>query len=90
PMMGPVSSIMGQIVMVALSGGTVSPMQLRELADFTIRPRLLAIPGVAQVIPMGGEVRQFRVAPQPTALRALGVTHAQLETALAQFGTNTG
>ncbi|MGE7154796.1 efflux RND transporter permease subunit [Methylorubrum rhodesianum] len=90
PMMGPVSSIMGQIVMVALSGGSVSPMQLRELADFTIRPRLLSIPGVAQVIPMGGEVRQFRVAPQPTALRALGVTHAQLENALAQFGTNTG
>jgi HME family heavy-metal exporter len=90
PMMGPVSSIMGQIVMVALSGGTVSPMQLRELADFTIRPRLLSIPGVAQVIPMGGEVRQFRVAPQPTALRALGITHGQLETALAQFGTNTG
>ena len=90
PMMGPVSSIMGQIVMVALSGGSVSPMQLRELADFTIRPRLLSISGVAQVIPMGGEVRQFRVAPQPTALRALGVTHAQLETALAQFGTNTG
>ncbi|MET7247019.1 efflux RND transporter permease subunit [Methylobacterium sp. EM32] len=90
PMMGPVSSIMGQIVMVALNGGSVSPMQLRELADFTIRPRLLSIPGVAQVIPMGGEVRQFRVSPQPTALRALGITHAQLETALAQFGTNTG
>jgi CzcA family heavy metal efflux pump len=90
PMMGPVSSIMGQIVMVALTGERLSPMQLREIADFTIRPRLLAIPGVAQVIPMGGEVRQFRVAPQPAALRALGVTQAQLETALAQFGTNTG
>ena len=90
PLMGPISSIMGQIVMVALTGETISPMQLREVADFTIRPRLLSIPGVAQVIPMGGEVRQFRVAPQPTALRALGVTHAQLETALAQFGTNTG
>lgn len=90
PTMGPISSIMGQIAMVALTGDTVSPMQLREIADFTIRPRLLAIPGVAQVIPMGGEVRQFRVAPQPTALRALGVTQSQLETALAQFGTNTG
>ncbi|TXM94493.1 efflux RND transporter permease subunit, partial [Methylobacterium sp. WL122] len=90
PTMGPISSIMGQIVMVALTGDTVDPMRLREIADFTIRPRLLSIPGVAQVIPMGGEVRQFRVAPQPTALRALGVTQAQLETALAQFGTNTG
>ena len=90
PTMGPISSIMGQIVMVALTGDTVDPMRLREIADFTIRPRLLSIPGVAQVIPMGGEVRQFRVAPQPTALRALGVTQGQLETALAQFGTNTG
>ena len=90
PMMGPISSIMGQIVMVAVTGDTVSAMQLREIADFTIRPRILSIPGVAQVIPMGGEVRQFRVAPQPTALRALGVTHGQLETALAQFGINTG
>ena len=90
PTMGPISSIMGQILMVAVTGDTVSPMELREIADFTIRPRLLAIPGVAQVIPMGGEVRQFRVAPQPAALRALGVTQGQLETALAQFGTNTG
>ncbi|MER2265833.1 efflux RND transporter permease subunit [Methylobacterium oxalidis] len=90
PMIGPVSSIMGQIVMVAVTGDTISPMQLREIADFTIRPRLLSIPGVAQVIPMGGEVRQFRVAPQPAALRGLGLTYGQLETALAQFGTNTG
>ena len=90
PMIGPISSIMGQIMMVAVIGDAVSPMQLRELADFTIRPRLLTIPGVAQVIPMGGEVRQFRVAPQPAALRALGVTYEQVERALAQFGTNTG
>ncbi|MCJ2039257.1 efflux RND transporter permease subunit [Methylobacterium sp. J-059] len=90
PTMGPISSIMGQIVMVALTGDTVDPMRLREIADFTIRPRLLSIPSVAQVIPMGGEVRQFRVAPQPAALRALGVKQAQLEAALAQFGTNTG
>lgn len=90
PMMGPISSIMGQIVMVAVTGDTVSAMELREIADFTIRPRLLSIPGVAQVIPMGGEVRQFRIAPQPTAMRALGVTYDQVEKALQQFGTNTG
>jgi HME family heavy-metal exporter len=90
PLLGPISSLMGQIVMVAVTGDKVSPMELREAADFTIRPRLLSIPGVAQVIPMGGEVRQYRVAPHPSALRALGVTYEQVEKSLAQFGTNAG
>src|SRR5262245_56229784 len=90
PLMGPISSIMGQILLAALSSDRLSPMELREIADFTIRPRLMSIPGVAQVIPIGGEVRQFRVAPHPAALRALGVSYEQVERALAQFGVNTG
>lgn len=90
PQLGPVSSIMGQIVLVALSSDRLSPMELREIADFTIRPRLLGIPGVAQVIPIGGEVRQYRVSPQTAAMRALGVSYDQAERALAQFGTNSG
>lgn len=64
----------------------VSPMSVREIADFVVRPQLLTIPGVAQVIPMGGEVRQYRVAPNPAALRAFGVTYEQLEKALAPGG----
>ena len=72
PQMGPINSIMGQILLIAMSAPeTVSPMEVREAADFIVRPRLLTIPGVAQVIPMGGEVRQYRVAPNPAALRAL-------------------
>lgn len=90
PQIGPISSIMGQILLIAVTSKTASPMELRETADFTIRPRLLAVPGVAQVIPMGGEVRQYRIAPLPSALRALGVSYEQMEQALAQFGTNTG
>lgn len=90
PMMGPIGSIMGQILMVAVTSDRATPMELREVADFTIRPRLLSIPGVAQVIPMGGEVRQYRVSPQPPALRALGVNYEQIEKALASFGTNAG
>lgn len=90
PQMGPVSSIMGQILLVALSSERASPMELREIADFTVRPRLLSIPGVAQVIPIGGEVRQYRVAPQTAAMRALGVSYEQVERALGQFGTNSG
>lgn len=90
PQMGPISSIMGQILLVAVTGEKASQMELRETADFVIRPRLLSIPGVAQVIPIGGEVRQYRIAPHPAALRALGVTYQQLETALSQFGVNSG
>jgi CzcA family heavy metal efflux pump len=91
PQMGPINSIMGQIVLAAMTAPeSVSPMELREIADFVIRPRLLTIPGVAQVIPIGGEVRQYRVAPNPAAMRALGVTQEQVERALAQFGANTG
>jgi HME family heavy-metal exporter len=90
PHMGPITSIMGQVLMIALTSDRASPMELREVADFTIRPRLLSVPGVAQVIPMGGEVRQYRVAPQPAALRALGVNYEQVQKALAQFGTNSG
>jgi HME family heavy-metal exporter len=90
PMMGPIGSIMGQILMVAVTSDRATPMELREAADFTIRPRLLSIPGVAQVIPIGGEVRQYRVSPQPPALRALGINYEQIEKALASFGTNAG
>ena len=91
PQMGPINSIMGQIMLIAVTGpDSVSGMELRESADFTIRPRLLAIPGVAQIIPIGGEVRQYHVAPNPAAMRALGVTQTQIESALAQFGSNTG
>ena len=90
PQMGPISSIMGQILLVAVTSDTATPMETREAADFILRPRLLTIPGVAQVIPIGGEVRQFRVSPNVAAMRALGVTNAQLEASLAQFGTNAG
>ena len=58
-------------------------MEVREIADFVLRPQLLAIPGVAQVIPIGGEVRQYRVVPNPTAMQRLDVTHDQLEAAVA-------
>ena len=90
PQMGPINSIMGQILMFAVTAETASPMEVREIADFVIRPRLLTIPGVAQVIPIGGEVRQFRVAPNPPAMRTLGVTLEQMERALQRFGTNSG
>ena len=93
PVMAPVSSVMGEIMLVAMIAppdGSVSPMDLRDIADWVIRPRLLTIPGVSQVIPIGGEVRQFRVMPDLARMYALDVTHDALTAALRQFGTNSG
>ena len=89
PQMAPVTSIMGEIMLVALSSATASPMELREQADWVLRPRLLTIPGVAQVIPIGGEVRQYRVTLDLAQMTALDITRAEVETALRQFGTNS-
>ncbi len=91
PQLGPISSIMGEILLLALPAdpAKVSPMQVREYADWVMRPRLLTIPGVAQVTPIGGEVRQYRVEIKPAQLQALGVEREKLEAALRDFGANT-
>ncbi len=91
PQMGPISSIMGEILLIALPAdpAKVSPMQVREYADWVMRPRLLTIPGIAQVTPIGGEVRQYRVEIKPAQLQALGVEREKLEAALRDFGANT-
>lgn len=91
PRMGPISSIMGEIMQIAIPIDTakISPMQVREYADWVLRPRLMAIPGVAQVIPIGGEVRQFQVQPNTTRMAELGITHEQLESALKGYSSNT-
>jgi HME family heavy-metal exporter len=88
--MGPISSIMGEIMQVAVTGQNVTPMELREIADFTLRPQLLTIPGVAQVIALGGEVRQYRVMPDPAMMSRLDISAADIETAIRRFGVNTG
>ena len=91
PQMGPISSIMGEILLIALPADPekASPMQVREYADWVMRPRLLTIPGVAQVIPIGGQVKQYRVEPDLARLQAVGVTLAEVESALKNFGGNT-
>ena len=93
PVMAPVSSIMGEIMLVAMTApadGSISAMELRTLADWVMRPRLLTIPGVSQVIPIGGEVRQFRVMPDLHRLNALNIDFEAMQAALRQFGTNAG
>ncbi|PWF48881.1 efflux RND transporter permease subunit [Massilia glaciei] len=89
--MGPVTSIMGEIMLLALpiDESKTSSMAVREYADWVLRPRLLTLPGVAQVIPIGGEVRQFQVQPDTTRMAALGISLGQLENVLRNFSTNT-
>lgn len=90
PQMGPISSIMGEIMLIAVTGDRTNPMELREIADFVMRPQILTIPGVAQVIPIGGEVRQYKITPNIFSLKDLGFSPSDLEVALRRFGVNTG
>jgi HME family heavy-metal exporter len=91
PTMGPVSSIMGEIMLVALpiDPARISPMQVREYADWVLRPRLLTIPGIAQVIPIGGEVRQYQVQLNTARMAELGITLTEIEQSLRGFAVNT-
>jgi CzcA family heavy metal efflux pump len=73
PLLAPVSSVMGEILMIGVTGPQ-SPQELRSVADWTLRRRLLAVPGVAQVIPIGGEVKQYQVLADPARMRAAEVT----------------
>jgi HME family heavy-metal exporter len=89
--MGPISSIMGEIMQIAIpvDPQKISPMAVREYADWVLRPRLMSIPGVAQIIPIGGEVRQFQVQPSTARMSDLGISLDQLEAALRSFSANT-
>jgi HME family heavy-metal exporter len=64
-------------------------MEVREVVDWVMRPRLLTIPGIAQVIPIGGEVRQYRVTLNLAQMMRLDITRNDIEVALKQFGANT-
>lgn len=90
PQLAPISSIMGQILMLGMwsDDSNVTPMQLRTEADWVVRQRLLTIPGVAQVFTMGGERKQYQVRVNPDAMRRLGVTLAQVETAVRNSNEN--
>lgn len=93
PAMGPVSSIMGEVMLLALplrSDSAATPMQAREYADFVLRPRLLSVAGVSQVVPIGGDVRQLRVEPDSARMARFGVSLSQVESALRGFATNAG
>lgn len=94
PVLAPIASIMGEIMLLAVQSDDerTSPLELRSLADWVIRPRLLTQSGVAQVTVMGGGEKQFQVEVDPAKLLAHGVTFEEVErtAALAQANTTGG
>jgi CzcA family heavy metal efflux pump len=87
PVLAPVASVMGEIMMIGLTGPQ-PPQELRTVADWTLRRRLLAVPGVAQVIPIGGEVKQYQVLADPARMLATGVTLDEVLRAAAGSNAN--
>src|SRR5690606_5222796 len=76
PQMGPMWSLLGQIMMIGMwsETGDTSPLELRTLADWVVRRQLLTIKGVSQVITIGGERKQYQVLVNPHAMHTYGIT----------------
>jgi CzcA family heavy metal efflux pump len=88
PVLAPITSIMGEIMFIALHSDRHDLMELKTAADWTLRPRLLAVPGVAEVIPNGGQTRQYQVNLDPIQLAAYQVSVDQVIDAVARTNQN--
>ena len=90
PLLAPNSTLLGQIMMVGLwsENGKTDPIKLRELADWTLRRRLMQVPGVAQVITMGGGKKQFQILVNPHSLHQFETTLAEVEQAVEKSNLN--
>lgn len=88
PVMLPVTSAVGWLVKYSLTSDKLSPMELRTISDWQIRPRILSIGGIASVVSIGGEVKQYQVLVDPLKLRAFDVTLAQVKEAVEKSNIN--
>lgn len=89
PVLAPQSSIMGEILMIGLQSDTTSMMELRTLADWVIKPAILATGGVSQVTNIGGELKQYQILADPQKMDAYGVTLTELEEVGKTFSNNS-
>ncbi len=88
PMLAPISSIMGEIMLMSLNSDSLPPMELRAIADWNLRPQLLAIGGVAQVMVIGGDYKEYQVLTSPEKMKYFNVSLKELEEAVAASTEN--
>ncbi|MFO7756178.1 MAG: efflux RND transporter permease subunit, partial [Bacteroidales bacterium] len=89
PVLAPQSSLLGEMMILAIESDTVSNMDLRTFAEWNLRPRLLSIPGVAQVTTIGGEFREYQVQADPYRMKHYGVSMNELEATCKSLNSNS-
>ena len=89
PTLGPQSSILGEVMIVGLTSDSTSMLDLRTIADWTIRPRLLSTGGVAQVSVLGGDIKEYQILIHPNKMKHYGVTLAEVMEATRRMNLNT-
>jgi CzcA family heavy metal efflux pump len=90
PVLGPVSSTMGEIMLISLTSTKTPAMELRSLAEWVVRPRLLGLSGVSQVSIIGGDLKQFQVVVDPSRLAHHGLTLLQVSKAVEAANATAG
>ncbi|MGL4805024.1 MAG: efflux RND transporter permease subunit [Bacteroidales bacterium] len=88
PTLGPQSSILGELMFVALTSDSTSLQELRTLADWSIRPRILATGGVAQVTVLGGEIKEYQILLNPEKMKHYGIGLDQVNNAVSNMNQN--
>ena len=89
PTLGPQSSILGELLIVGLTADSTSMLDLRTMADWTIRPRLLSTGGVAQVAVLGGDIKEYQILIHPERMKHYGVTLAEVMDVTRSMNQNT-
>ncbi|MBB4042346.1 CzcA family heavy metal efflux pump [Bacteroides reticulotermitis] len=88
PTLGPQSSILGEMLIIGLTADSTSMLDLRTIADWTIRPRLLSTGGVAQVAVLGGDIKEYQILLDPDRMRHYGISMDDIETATQEMNLN--
>lgn len=88
PTLGPQSSILGELMIIGLTADSTSMLDLRTLADWTIRPRLLSMGGVAQVAVLGGDIKEYQIRLDPARMKHYGVTLPEMMAATRDMNQN--